>query len=109
MQDDLAGLPGRHQFEGVLVVIDRKSVRDDRVEVETALQHAGHFVPGFEHFPAVDALERQARTMEIIADHQRRINELKEQELEIDEKIDKRLSRNYSVFVSISLKDCIHE
>ena len=35
-------------------------VRDDRLDVQTALNHGTHFVPCFEHFPAVNPLDEQA-------------------------------------------------
>ena len=34
-------------------------MRNDWIDVEAALQHAGHFVPGFEHLPAVNAFDEQ--------------------------------------------------
>src|SRR5438093_7340552 len=34
-------------------------VGDDRSDVKAALQHYGHLVPGFVHFPAVNAFDRE--------------------------------------------------
>ena len=42
------------------VIVDSQSMGDHRPYVQSALQHARHFVPGLEHFPAIDALDRQA-------------------------------------------------
>ncbi len=39
--------------------LDRQAVRDDRADVETALNEGDHLVPGLEHLAAVDALQRQ--------------------------------------------------
>ena len=35
-------------------------MRDDRIHVEAALQHARHLVPGLEHLASIDAFQDQA-------------------------------------------------
>jgi hypothetical protein len=54
VQDDLAGLPRLHQFERRFEIVDAEVMRDDRLDIEPALQHAGHLVPGLEHLPTVN-------------------------------------------------------
>ena len=41
-------------------VVGGQAMGDDAADVETALQHGGHLVPGLEDAPAVDALDLQA-------------------------------------------------
>ena len=60
VKDDLARLARLHEFERGLEFVDIEMVSDDRVHVESALQHARHLVPGFEHLAAIDALEDKA-------------------------------------------------
>lgn len=54
VQNHLAGLSGLHQLERLIIVADVKVMRDDWADVEAALQHAGHLVPGLEHLPSID-------------------------------------------------------
>ncbi len=54
-EDDFAAISCEHGVEAFLEVLEREAVGDDGVEVEAALEHDGHFVPGFVHFAAVDA------------------------------------------------------
>src|SRR5687767_11490729 len=64
IQDHLAGLAGPHDLEALERVVDLEPVGDDRADIETALEHARHLVPGLVHLAAVDALE-----MEPLEDH----------------------------------------
>ena len=45
---------------------DVEMVRDDGLHVESALQHARHFVPGLEHLTTVDAFENQSLEDDIV-------------------------------------------
>src|SRR5438093_11753204 len=60
VQDDLAALAGAHDLECLREVLRREAVRDHGGDVETALQHRAHAVPGLEHLAAVDPLQGQA-------------------------------------------------
>ena len=60
IQDHLAGLPGIHDLEPFAIVVDSEAMGDDRPDVEPALQHAGHLVPGLEHLAPIDPLDHQA-------------------------------------------------
>src|SRR5204863_6756811 len=60
IEHDFSRLPGLHELEAFMEVAIRKTVGNDRRNIETALDERGHLVPGFEHLPAVDALNRQA-------------------------------------------------
>src|SRR5439155_1164270 len=60
VQDDLAALAGAHDLECLREVLRREAVRDHGGDVETALQHRAHAVPGLEHLAAVDPLQGEA-------------------------------------------------
>src|SRR5216683_1701625 len=54
----LAAAAGAHRVEGGLEVRGIEPVCDDRADVDTRLCQHRHLVPGLEHLPAVDALDR---------------------------------------------------
>src|SRR5512132_142452 len=60
VQDDLAALTGAHDVERLRELFGRKAMRDHRRDVEPALQHRAHAVPGLEHLAPVDPLESEA-------------------------------------------------
>lgn len=57
VEDDLAGVSGTHGVEALLVVAPVKAVGDDPGDVEAALQHDGHLVPGLVHLATVDSAD----------------------------------------------------
>ena len=59
VQNDLAGQAGTHDVEPFLEFVDGEVVGYHRRYVQSTLDQGGHFVPGFEHFPAIDALDEQ--------------------------------------------------
>src|SRR5271154_7512989 len=59
IQHDLAGLAGAHGLEALLKVARGQPMRDHLADVEAALQHRDHLVPGLEHLAAINALDRQ--------------------------------------------------
>src|SRR6188768_4367758 len=64
VENDLARLPRSHGLETLLKFLDGEVVRDDRRDVEPALQQRRHLVPGLEHFATVDAAH-----VETLEDH----------------------------------------
>src|SRR5574340_74207 len=56
VQDHLAGLARAHHLKSLLEFGERKMMRNHGPDVEAALQHDGHLIPGLVHFAAVDAL-----------------------------------------------------
>src|SRR6266487_2503720 len=54
----LAAATRAHRLEGGSVVRGIETVRDDRADVHARLDQHRHLVPGLEHLPAVDALDR---------------------------------------------------
>ncbi len=56
VQDDFTGLAGLHGFEafGEFGVV--QAVSDYGADIESALQHYGHLIPGLVHFAAVDTV-----------------------------------------------------
>src|SRR5712692_5247379 len=60
VHDDLAALTRPHHVERFREILRREAVRDDRRDVEPALEHRAHAVPGLEHLAPVDPLQREA-------------------------------------------------
>jgi len=58
VEHDLSRVTRFHQFNRFLKFGVGEAVGDDRRNVEPALDHGRHFVPGFIHFPAVDSFDR---------------------------------------------------
>src|SRR3954471_24241671 len=58
-QDDLAGFTGDRGGEALLEIHVRQPVGDERIEIESRLEHGRHLVPGLENLAAVNALDRQ--------------------------------------------------
>src|SRR5450756_2056296 len=58
-ENDLARTTRPHDLERFFVAGDREMVRDDRSDVQAALDHGRHLVPGLEHLAAIDALDGQ--------------------------------------------------
>src|SRR5450755_4183712 len=59
VQHNLAATSALHQLKTLAVCGGGKAVGDDLADIEAALEHRQHLVPGFEHFAAVDTLHRQ--------------------------------------------------
>src|SRR5262245_25543405 len=59
IQNDLAGLSAQHGLKPFFKFCVMESMRDDRPDVEPALQHYGHLVPGFVHLPPINAFYRE--------------------------------------------------
>src|ERR1051325_851718 len=59
VENYFARLPAQHGCKAFFEFRVMKAMRDHRPDVEAALQHHRHFVPGFIHFAAIDAFERQ--------------------------------------------------
>src|SRR5208283_1706449 len=59
IEDYLATLAGKHRGERCLELFGQEMVRDDRRQVESALHHVNHLVPGLKHLAAVDSLDLQ--------------------------------------------------
>ena len=57
VEDDFSRKSGIHHFKSLLELIDGETVSDHRGNIETTLEHAAHFIPGFEHLPPVNALK----------------------------------------------------
>jgi hypothetical protein len=57
IEDDFAGVAGAHGVEALFVIAPVEAVSDDLRDVETALEHDRHLVPGLVHFAAVDAAD----------------------------------------------------
>jgi hypothetical protein len=57
VQHNLATVTRIHDFEALLEFGGRQPMGDDRPDIQAALQHRRHFVPGLKHFPAIDALD----------------------------------------------------
>jgi hypothetical protein len=60
IHDDLAALTAAHNVKRLREVFRREAMRDDRRDVEAALQHRAHAVPRLEHLATVDTLEGEA-------------------------------------------------
>ncbi len=60
IEHDLAGVAGFHQLDRFAKFGVGKAVGDDRRDVEAALDHRGHFVPGFVHLAAINSFDGQA-------------------------------------------------
>src|SRR6266704_6676745 len=54
----LAAAAGSHRLKCGSVVRRIEAVGDDRTNIDSGLDQDGHLVPGLEHLPAVDALDR---------------------------------------------------
>src|SRR6266436_5878076 len=61
LQDDFAGLAGKHDIKPFLEFGIMESVSDHRVDIKSALQHDSHFVPGLVHLTAVNAFDGEHR------------------------------------------------
>ncbi|VTR67535.1 hypothetical protein DESC_610118 [Desulfosarcina cetonica] len=59
IEDDLARLAGMHHLKSLHEIIHGKAMGDHGRNVQPALEHAGHFVPGLEHLTAIDAFQLQ--------------------------------------------------
>src|SRR5438552_3845257 len=59
IQNHLARLPGGHDLKSLFKFGAMESVRNDRLDVQTALQHHRHLVPRLVHLAPVNALDRQ--------------------------------------------------
>jgi hypothetical protein len=57
IENDFAGVARFHQLDGFLEFSVRKVMRDHRGNIEAALDHCRHFVPGLVHFAAVNAFD----------------------------------------------------
>src|SRR6266853_1058538 len=55
IEDDLAGVAGAHRVEALFIVAPVHPVGDDAGDVEAALEHDSHLVPGLVHLAPVDA------------------------------------------------------
>src|SRR5438046_619914 len=61
IEDDFAGLAAEHHVEAFLKFAVMKVVCDHWFNVEAALEHDGHFVPGLVHFASVNAFDGEHR------------------------------------------------
>ena len=59
VEDDLPALAGAHEVEAALEFGEGHAVGNDGRDVEPALDHGRHLVPGVVHFAAVDAADRE--------------------------------------------------
>src|ERR1039458_5478475 len=59
IQNDLTAVARAHDGECLLVFPPGEVMGNDGRDIEAALQHYGHLVPGFVHFAAIDALDGQ--------------------------------------------------
>ena len=41
-------------------------MREDRLDIETALNHRAHLIPGLEHFSSVDSLDKETLENNVI-------------------------------------------
>src|SRR6266851_3982838 len=57
VEDDLAGVAGAHGGEACLVVPPVHAVGDNTGDIQAALEHHRHLVPGLVHLSAVDATD----------------------------------------------------
>src|SRR4051794_26539701 len=57
VEDHAPGVPGHHDLEALLELAPGEVVGDDRLDVEAALEHHVHLVPGLVHLAAVDPLD----------------------------------------------------
>src|SRR6266702_6964308 len=55
VENDLAGVAGAHGGEACLVVTPVHAVSNDAGDIQAALEHHRHLVPGLVHLSAVDA------------------------------------------------------
>src|SRR6266566_4834839 len=60
-QNHFARLARKHCVESLLTLRVVKAMGDDRADVQAALQHHGHLVPGFIHLAAINSFYRQHR------------------------------------------------
>ena len=56
-EPDLAAVARQHRVEALLEIGEGKAVGDDGPDIEAALEHHGHLVPGFVHLAAVDSFD----------------------------------------------------
>src|SRR5450759_965247 len=66
VEQHLAAAPARHRGEPCLEVLEGQLVRDDGRDVETALQHGLHLVPGLPDLASVDALYREPAEHDLV-------------------------------------------
>jgi hypothetical protein len=66
IEDDFAGAARHHGFKGFGKFGVVESMGDDRSDIEACSNHAAHFVPSFEHFPAVDPFEDKSFENDLI-------------------------------------------
>src|SRR6185369_17410652 len=57
VQDHAPGVARHHDLEPLLELAPRVVVRDDGLDVQAALEHDVHLVPGLVHLAAVDPLD----------------------------------------------------
>ena len=57
VEDDFAGVAGAHGVEALFIVAPVHAMCDDLGDVETALEHDRHLVPGLVHLAPVDAAD----------------------------------------------------
>src|SRR5260221_13522718 len=59
VEEDAPGVPGVYPLEGALELRVGETVCDHGLDVEAAVEHHRHLVPGLVHLAAVDALDRE--------------------------------------------------
>src|SRR5207249_4406030 len=59
LENHLARLAGKHLIESFLEVRIIEAVSNHGREIEAALNHDGHHVPGLVHLPSIDALDSE--------------------------------------------------
>ena len=59
-------MSGAHYLKGGFVIAKIISMGDDGLDIQTRLNHDGHFIPGFIHLPAIDTLDGQAIENDIV-------------------------------------------
>src|SRR6266478_5371815 len=57
VEHDFPGVAGFHQLDGFFELCIGEAVSDDRRDIEAALDHRRHLVPGFIHLAAVDSFD----------------------------------------------------
>src|SRR3546814_9238365 len=75
VQHHFAALPRQHGIKPVLELAGAKAMRNDGRYIEPALQHGDHFVPGLEHFAAIDAFDLQPFENNLAPVHAKRSEE----------------------------------
>ena len=60
VQNDLSGIAAVHGLKALFKVTHIEMMRDDRRNIESALEHRGHLIPRFKHLTSVDAADIEA-------------------------------------------------